>query len=187
MQKLIDSVKLAKKLNFPLVNCHPGAVEKQPQIEKCWGWMIGVFKKAVKLAEKNNIKISIECMEEKPKEFVKEPEQLLRIIDSVGSPNLGITFDIIHAYTHGEERPLKYFHEFKHKVFHVHISGHSKAKTHVPFAQTQTPKGYIEDFLKQIIKEYHDILSVEGAMNVPKEEQLKIIKDNIRFLRKIFP
>jgi sugar phosphate isomerase/epimerase len=192
LKETIKAVELAKKMGFKVITIHPGHTDKKGEKadKKYWELQIDAFKRFAKRAEKLNVKIGLEPMEHLPKQFVTEPKHADRIIDAVNSKNLGITFDLIHAYTHGVKKPIEFLDGLHPNIFHVHVSGHTKKKQHAPFSMTIIPHSYLDKVLNRVIKKYSysGIISIEGHTfgleKQTKTRQKKIAKDNLAYIHK---
>ena len=133
----------------------------------------------------------MEIMEERPKEFIKTPEDVMNIIRKLNKKNLGMTLDIVHAYTHGKKNVKRYLKEIKkdiRSVFHCHISGHTKRFTHVPFACCEI-KDFWRKEIQEFMKFYNKAIVVEGSQRGKKlfihMTDEEIIQDNIKFVKSI--
>ncbi len=186
----LKSIKMAKDLGFHLVNIHPGWLDREKDNpKKYWPILKESFEIIVKEAEKHNIILAIEAMEKRSKEFVIRVEDIKKLISFYNSENLGATLDLVHAFTHGEELPLKHMEELGIHLRHMHVSGHYgiSGKTHCPFAMDKTHSKYFRNILKEVALNYDGIITIEGHTRgiIPQEKkvQLKTIKDNLEFVR----
>lgn len=192
IKETITALKMAKELKINLVNMHPGAMDHAKDSPKeYWLLLKEAFEQFVKIAEKNKITIAVEMMEERPLEFVKHPEDIKKLISYFNSENLGATLDIVHAFTHGEEFPLKHLEELGIHLKHFHVSGYygMEGKTHCPFSLDKEHYKYFQNILKEVTLKYDGIITIEGTikdiMPETKENQQKIIKENLDFIKKI--
>ena len=64
--------------------------------EKDWATLIGEYQKAVKIAEKYGLRMSIECF---VFSMISTPHAMLQALKDVGSPNFGIQLDTSHLVT----------------------------------------------------------------------------------------
>jgi sugar phosphate isomerase/epimerase len=180
----------AHELGFEVITIHPGRTDNPDDSadEEYWRLQIDAFRQLSKRAEELNVRIGMEPMEHRPTEFVMEPKHVDKILKEVQSPNLGVTFDLIHAYTHGPDAPVEFFDGLHPNIFHVHISGHSKIKNHVPFSHTIIHHFYLDKVLNKIVGNYTGIISIEGRlkglMEETKENQEKVAKENLDYIHK---
>lgn len=186
----LASINLARQLGFHLVNLHPGRTDDEKENPKeYWPILKESFKPLVESAEEGSIILAVEIMEQRPREFVVHAEDLKRLISYFKSENLGATLDAVHALTHGEEFPLKHMDELGVHLRHFHASGFYgvDAKTHCPFRLDEKHLDYFRKILKQLILDYDGIITIEGTikgmLHENKENQLKVIKDNLEFIR----
>jgi L-ribulose-5-phosphate 3-epimerase len=68
----------------------PGVVNKDVTYEQCWERSSAEVRKAIPLAEKNNVKIAIEVVWNN---FITKPEQLIEYVDQFKTPYVGAYFD----------------------------------------------------------------------------------------------
>jgi sugar phosphate isomerase/epimerase len=109
-------------------------------------------------------------------------------LKAVKSKNLGITFDLTHAYQHGTKKPVEFLDAHRKDIYHVHISGYSKIKNHVPFHMTEMPVSYLDKVLKKLVEYHKDIIAIEGdikrIMKVTKTAQKMVVKKNLDYIHK---
>ncbi|NQU78542.1 sugar phosphate isomerase/epimerase [Candidatus Woesearchaeota archaeon] len=187
----LKAIDLAHQLGLRIITIHPGHTDEDGETadDEYWQLQIDAFRQLTAHAEKRGVFIGFEPMENRPKEFVTEPEHAQRILHEVGSVNLGITFDLIHAYTHGEDMPIEFLDWMDEQIFHVHVSGHSENKTHVPFHMTEMNHSYLDKvFQKLADKGYDGFISIEGhtrgLCEQTGEHQKEIIEKNLEYIHK---
>jgi len=95
---LSDAIHAARRLNAKLVVVHPGAdvqyegVSRQTQLD----YAVETLKPIADLAGENGLKIAVEPL---PKgEIGNSLDDILRIVDRIGRPNVGINFDVNHLF-----------------------------------------------------------------------------------------
>lgn len=76
----------------------PGVVNKDVAYEQCWQRSSAEVRKAIPIAEKNNIKIAIEVVWNN---FITTPEQLIEYIDQFKTPFVGAYFDCSNMLKYG--------------------------------------------------------------------------------------
>lgn len=155
-----------------------------PQIEK----LSNMFSKAVKIAEKADIKLADE------NHIDYNPEEMLQIIQNVGSPNFGINFDtgnfmrVLADPIEGMEKLAKY-------TFATHIKdlkpqrGQSVSSWHF-FACTPVGDGLVDNQkLAQLLKDvgYQGFLAVEIDYLHPdyKNDEDMAVAQSVEYLKKI--
>jgi sugar phosphate isomerase/epimerase len=181
----------AHQLGFEVITIHPGHTDSPDKVtdQEYWDLQVDAFRQLAKKAEELKVKIGMEPMEHRPKEFVMEPRHVDRILKEVQSPNLGVTFDLIHAYTHGTDKPVEFLDGLHPHIFHVHMSGHSEKKNHVPFAHTMIHHFYLDKVLDKIVSYgYSGMISVEGTlkgiMEETAENQKNVVKGNLEYIHR---
>ena len=192
VKSVLDSINLAKSLGSSLVNIHPGHTGDDVYDEEYYTINLESLRTICDFAKKKDMMISMEIMEERPREFIKRPDDAIRVIKEVGADNLGMTLDIVHGYTHGRdsvERYLREIHKDIHHLFHCHVSGHSKYATHVPFSCCEI-KDFWSSEIKHFLKFYHGSIAIEGVKkegkHIPMDlSEEDIVKDNLKFLKSI--
>ena len=186
------ALDIAEKFSFHVMTVHPGHTDKVGDKVDTgyWSLQIDAFRKIAKYAKKCGVRIGMEPMEKRQREFVTDAKRAYRILDGVMSTNLGVTFDLVHAYTHGEHAPLEFIDKMhKDKIFHVHISGHtgkSAKKTHVPFFMTRIHHHYFDRVLGSLVKNYSGMISIEGTIKgvlpMTKANQRMVVRKNMEYI-----
>ena len=155
-----------------------------PQIEK----LSNMFSKAIKIAEKAGIKLADE------NHIDYNPEEMLQIIQNVGSPNFGINFDtgnfmrVLADPIEGMEKLAKY-------TFATHIKdlkpqrGQSVSSWHF-FACTPVGDGLVDNQkLAQLLKDvgYQGFLAVEIDYLHPdyKNDEDMAVAQSVEYLKKV--
>lgn len=184
------SMDFADELGSKLIVVHPGHRDN-PGDEadtEYWDLQIDALKILAGKAGQMNMKMAIELMENRGKEFVTLPEDMLRILNAIDSGNTGITFDITHAFTHGPDKPAEFLESLKTQIFHVHISGYSDYKTHVPFYMSSLPSGYLDAALNKLVRHYSGFITVEGhlkgIMDDTRENEKMVATMNMEYILK---
>jgi 3-oxoisoapionate decarboxylase len=155
-----------------------------PQIEK----LSNMFSKAVKIAEKDGIKLADE------NHIDYNPEEMLQIIQNVGSPNFGINFDtgnfmrVLADPIEGMEKLAKY-------TFATHIKdlkpqkGQSVSSWHF-FACAPVGDGLVDNpKVAQLLKDvgYQGFLAVEIDYLHPdyKNDEDMAVAQSVEYLKKV--
>jgi len=127
-----SSIELAARLEVALVTVHPGrktSSKDDPELNR--NLQVESLDKLLRTAERNGVCLGIENMEQRKNETIVYPQEVNRLLEIVGSNNLGITLDIAHAVTIPDMDIYEYIREIK-KILHVHISDSTEAITHLP-------------------------------------------------------
>ena len=156
----------------------------EPQIEK----LSRMFSKAVKTAEKAGIKLA----DENHIDF--DPDEMVRLIENVNSPNFGINFDTGN-FMRVQADPIEGMKKLAKYTFATHVKD-LKPMTGVPvtnwhfFASTPVGDGYVDNFeLARLLKEadYKGFLAVEIDFLHPdyRENEDKAVAQSVKYLKKI--
>jgi sugar phosphate isomerase/epimerase len=187
----LHALDIAKKFGFHVMTVHPGHTDREGERAngRYWELQIDAFKRIAGHARKCGVRIGIEPMESRPREFITEPRHIDRILRAVKLANLGVTFDLVHTYTHGERAPIEFIDRMhKRHIFHVHISGHDRKKTHVPFFMTRIHHHYFDRVMAAVIKDYKGIISIEGTIKgvlpMTKANQKMVVRKNMEYIHK---
>lgn len=118
-----ECIELAGKLATKAVVVHPGRVgdDRERSLER----MISNLKQLATFASENNVLLGLENKEATdPGNLCCEAEELLRAVEAVDSPNLGVTFDVGHAnLTCGGDTAMlnDFVKTISEHVVHVHL------------------------------------------------------------------
>jgi len=156
----------------------------EPQIDK----LSAMFSKAVKEAEKQNIKLA----DENHIDF--NPEEMIEIIENVGSPNFGINFDTGN-FMRVQADPIEGMEKLAKYTFATHVKD-LKPMHGVPvtnwhfFASTPVGDGFVDNQkLAELLRDadYKGFLAVEIDFLHPdyKENEDKAVAQSIKYLKKI--
>jgi len=184
---IIRSVEVAAMLGARIMTVHPGRTDTEGEepSEEHWALQAGSFREIHEAASKHGITVCIEMMERRPREFILEPEDAIRIIGSV-SRDMGVTFDITHAYINGWRPDDGRIEKIKPYVRHIHFSGHSREKAHSPLFSSIMEQGYLDAMLRRLLQGYGGMVSIEGSL-LPRqrtlEKQKMISERNINYVR----
>ncbi len=122
--KLIEeAINLAERLESNVLVIHPGRIIENR--EKSLKSMIKNLKRLTAYAEDHNVLLGLENKEgTDPDNLCTQPEEIIRVIEEIGSENLAITFDIGHANLtcNGDQKKLTAFAErLRERIVHIHI------------------------------------------------------------------
>ncbi|MER2111768.1 MAG: TIM barrel protein [Solibacillus isronensis] len=138
VHEIMNALYISKALNCPSVTIHPGRkmIASHPSIfyEQA---MDKSLKTLYKASKKIGVSISLELLEELPKELYFEPEALNRLLEKY--PSFKTTFDIAHIGLQDniEEKLCQL-----HNIDKIHISDATEQKFHVALGtgQLRLPK-----------------------------------------------
>jgi sugar phosphate isomerase/epimerase len=188
IQKNLAAMDYAHKLGCHVITIHPGHMDLPTDKvdETYWKLQIDAFKVLAKKAEKLNLDLGIELMENRPKEFVMEPPAIHKIIHAVNSKHVGVTVDLTHAFTHGMNKPIEFLESCRERIFHAHMSGYTTKKTHVPLYMSAIPTSYLDNALIKLTRHHAGWIAVEGhlkgIMADTKANEKMVAKKNYDFI-----
>ena len=186
LQKNLAAMDYADKLGFKVIVVHPGHMDSPADTidETYWQLQIDAFKQLAKKAAKLNLDMGVELMENRAKEFVTNPPALHKIIKAVKSKHIGVTFDITHAFTHGDNNHIEFLDGCREHIFHAHMSGYTKDKTHVPFNMSIIPSSYLDAALKKLVQHHAGWITIEGLgiIKGTKANQKKVAIENLEYI-----
>ena len=91
LEGLKEAIRAAKFYGASTVLLVPGKVNKETSYQQAWQRSIPEIRKAALFAQKHNIKVALENVWN---DFLTTPEETLRFINEIGSPNIYAYFDI---------------------------------------------------------------------------------------------
>lgn len=167
----------AARLGAQMITFHPGALSSSyDRMEDFWRPLVDCFGELGDAARKVGIAVGVENMEERPGEFVTEPVGVARLVDAVGNASLGLTLDIAHLLFHRKPLALNGLDRY---VRHVHLSGSTDTRVHVPLAEGSYP---LEEPLRQLARFYTGLVAIEGY--APGRE-METVEANRRFFDRL--
>src|SRR5690606_3297583 len=138
VHEIMNALYISKALNCPSVTIHPGRkmIASHPSIfyEQA---MDKSLKTLYKASKKIGVSISLELLEELPKELYFEPEALNRLLEKY--PSFKTTYDIAHI---GLQDYIEEILCQLHNIDKIHISDATEQKFHVALGtgQLRLPK-----------------------------------------------
>jgi hexulose-6-phosphate isomerase len=109
----------------------PGVVNKDVTFEQCWERSQAEVRKAIPLAEKNNVKIAIEVVWNN---FLTKPEQLVEYVDQFQSPYVGAYFDCSNMIKYGVP-PAEWIRRLGPRMLKFDFKGYSNTRQWVPIGE----------------------------------------------------
>jgi sugar phosphate isomerase/epimerase len=121
---VVQCLRFASEIGAPLVQMLPSGESRLAPIsprEHEWRWSVEGMRVAAREAERLGVRIAIEPLNRYEAYLVTTVEEALAYLDDVGSPRVGMTFDVFHA--HLEERdPIEALRVAGRRVWHVHVA-----------------------------------------------------------------
>jgi hexulose-6-phosphate isomerase len=128
---LEGAIEDAKLYGSDTVLLVPGVVDKDVSFEQCWERSQAEIKKALPLAEKNNVKIAIEVVWNN---FITKPEQWVKFIDEFNSPYLRGYFDCSNMIKYGVPS-AEWIRRMGKRICKFDFKGYSKTKQWVKIGE----------------------------------------------------
>jgi hexulose-6-phosphate isomerase len=119
LDAILSELELAHDLDAPIVILMPGrrhALSPAPD-EACRWWLDQALQTLLERAERLGVTIALET---NPYGYLGDARQLSELVDHVGSPNLGIAYDV--ANTINQEDPLDGVRTAGHRIRIAHMS-----------------------------------------------------------------
>lgn len=156
-----ETIEFCRDIGAGLLTLHPGRMSPSKDVpEDLWPVQIGTFREIAAHAEKSGVKIGIENMEKRSKEFINAAADVNRLIKAVDSPYIGLTLDLAHC--HSVEDVPEYLDKIDVPVFNVHISQASIKKMHLPFSSTAPGLINFEPVLRKLSSMYTGMIVNES-------------------------
>ncbi|WP_135606508.1 sugar phosphate isomerase/epimerase [Methanococcoides sp. NM1] len=160
-----ECIGLAGELGTKAVVLHPGRVGDDR--ERSLGRMVSNLRQLAAFASDNNVMLGLENKEATdPGNLCCEAEELLRVVDAVDSPNLGVTFDVGHANLTCGGNPEKladFVNAISEHVVHVHLhDNYGFWTSNYDGDEHMAPgSGTIDYSVLEGLKEYNGIFNLE--------------------------
>lgn len=167
----------AARMGASVVVVHPGALSSsRDRAEGYWPRLIEFFAALAGTAERLGLTVTVENMEERPREFITHPGDVVRLVEAVGTPALGLALDIAHLLFNQKPVDLTGLERY---VRHVHLSGSTAALAHVPLADGLYD---LRPPVRQLARFYTGIVVIEGY--VP-EREMASVEENRRIFDRL--
>lgn len=180
IRKMHDILNLASKLNVRIVTTESGILPQGMDIDRAWTILVESMKRICRDAHEMGVSIAIEPGS---KCVVNGPPTLIRLLEQVESPALGINFDPANVYKAGYD-PISGVKELRHYLLHCHAKD---AKRLPQGGYMETPLGQGDVPLREFVEAleeigFHGFLVVEREVG---EDPLKDIREAKVYLEKI--
>ncbi|MBP1996033.1 sugar phosphate isomerase/epimerase family protein [Paenibacillus eucommiae] len=109
-------LELAELLGIDTVLVVPGAVNPDTSYDQCYERSLGELKLLAPEAEKRNTRIGVENVWNK---FLLSPLEMARYVDEIGSPNVGVYFDVGNILLYGY--PEQWIRILGDRIFKIHV------------------------------------------------------------------
>ncbi len=129
-RQYLAALEAASALRAELIVLHPGATSSAgDDPEAFWAPLEEFFGRVADRAAALGLRVGIENMERRRHQFVTDPVQVVSLLGRVGHQALGLTLDVAHVLFNGDTLVLD---GLERHVAHVHLSGSTREKVHVP-------------------------------------------------------
>jgi sugar phosphate isomerase/epimerase len=175
IEQNLEAIELAAQIGARVVAVHPGHEGSSP--EATVGLTVEALDILSRRAEGLGITVAVENMEKRRGEVFLMPQDVLRLIDMVGSRHLGLTLDVAHLCT-AAEKPIELVHSMD-RIDHVHLSDFEPGFIHKPLGTGQLD---IAAWLDALVAKCGGFAVLEG--HVAGEER-EVVSANKSFLEKL--
>lgn len=132
-RQYLAALEEAAEMGAEVVVLHPGALSSNgDDPDAFWPPMEAFFGRVAERAALLGLRVGIENMERKRLEIVTDLHLAAGLVRRIGAASLGLTLDVAHVLYNGDPVALGGFEQY---IYHVHISGSTHEKAHVPLAQ----------------------------------------------------
>ncbi|MCD2136876.1 sugar phosphate isomerase/epimerase family protein [Salinicoccus halitifaciens] len=167
-----ETLEFCRDIGAELLILHPGRMSSsKDKPEDLWPVQIETFKEIADHAEKTGVKIGIENMEKRPKEFINTAAEMCRLIKAVDHPLIGMTLDLAHCHSVGDVE--EYIRKIDVPVFNVHISQADHEKMHLPFNSSSRDLINFEEVMHVLSSIYSGMIVNESYDGKDPEAVLK--------------
>ncbi len=166
-RQYLASLETAAKMAAGIVVMHPGARSSSgDDPADFWAPMEDFFGLAAARAAQLGLCVGVENMERRALELVTDLDLAARLVRRVGAPSLGLTLDLAHLLYNGSPAALD---GLEQHIYHVHVSGSTHERAHVPLAQgIFDPRPALESLRRF----YGGIVAIEGFVRARAREVL---------------
>lgn len=134
LRQVVEGLGVAGEMGASVATIHPGhlTTTKDDPEAGYWDAQIAAFRRIAAEAGRLGLRAGVETMERRPAEFMLTAASMIRLLDAVDHPALGITLDIAHLYTAAD--PLAYAAGLR-EVVNLHVSDAAPGQMHLPLGE----------------------------------------------------
>ncbi len=166
----------AAAMGARLVVFHPGATSSSgDDAAAFWPALEVFFREVAERAAALGLRAGIENMERRRLEFVTTPELVVGLLTRIGHPALGLTLDLAHQFYNGDELRLE---ALRPHLLHVHVSGSTRDKVHVPLTDGIYP---LQPTVATLAGWFSGIVTIEGFVRGRARE---VLEENLRTIKR---
>lgn len=174
-RQYLAALEDAAEMGAEVVVLHPGALSSNGDDPSAfWPLMEAFFGRVAERAASLGLRVGIENMERKRLEIATDPHLVAGVVRRIGAASLGLTLDVAHVLYNGDPVALG---GLEQCVYHVHISGSTHEKAHVPLAQgifdarsalealrrfydgTVAIESFVRDRAREVLAENHRVMA----------------------------
>jgi len=178
LRQLEESIITGRRLGAKRIAVHPGYLSsRKVHVHTYWTQMEETFTLINQWAQREGLIVGVEAMENLPRHEYTVPDHLRRVL-AKGWTNIGVTFDIAHAFSHMD--PVDFLHQLDPQwIVHVHLSDSSPKATHLPLGKGEVD---LQAILRELDNVYNGFVIIEGA--VPSQGK-EITHSNKAYLQQL--
>lgn len=177
-RQIFEAIVLAEVLGAKLIVIHPGRFSSSQDTKDIFFPKLIAFAKEVsEFSKEKALRVTFEMMEKRPKEFFQTPQDA-KILMNEKIDGIGLTVDIAHLYTVGDEKEMIENLDDAW-IKHIHISDSGYGKTHLPLGEGEVDLG---GALRLLPKEYDGFLTIEAAIIGRGEE---LVEKNFHYINRL--
>jgi sugar phosphate isomerase/epimerase len=174
-RQYLSALDDAAAMGASLVVFHPGATSSSgDDAAAFWPPLDEFFRKIAERAAALGLRAGIENMERRHLEFVTTPELVVGLLTCIGHPALGLTLDLAHQFYNGDDLHLE---GLRPHLLHVHVSGSTREKVHVPLADGIH---VLQPSLVALAGFFSGLVTIEGFVRGRARE---VLQENIQTIR----
>jgi sugar phosphate isomerase/epimerase len=157
----------AAALRADVLVLHPGATSSAGDDPSAfWSPLEAFFGQIAERAHGLGQRVGIENMERRPLEFLTDPGSVVRLLQRLRSPSLGLALDVAHILYNGD---ALVFDGLEAHICHVHLSGSTPKKVHVPLDEGVFD---LQPALAGLRRFFTGIVAIEGYVRGRERETL---------------
>lgn len=177
-RRIETAFQTAAALGARLVVVHPGrrSGEAHPP-PAAWEALLGWAAELDRLADRLQLTVGLELMENLPLEIFCRPEDAVRLM-AHPFERLKLTVDLAHLNTHGD--PPALLEQIQPAwIAHAHLSDNAPHRVHLPLGEGEMD---VASALAALEQRYDGLVSIEGS--IPGEGEM-VLKRSLTYLRKL--
>lgn len=176
-RQYLAALDAAADVGAQIVVLHPGAMSSAGDDPATfWPPLEEFLRAAAERAAALGLRVGIEHMERRRLEYATTPELVVAMLQRIDHPALGLTLDLAHQFSNGDELRLD---ALLPHIIHVHVSGSTRDRVHVPLAEGIYA---LEPALAVLEQAFGGMVVIEGYVRGRARETLA---DNLRVMTEL--